>query len=178
WRRFEACRRDQRGPFTRRLAGGFVGDADVAGVIDRARELWEYPPETLLPDVRPTLEALHGRYRLGVLANQERWIRDTMARDGLDRFFELWAVSAEIGADKPDRRIFEHALAEAGTTPDRCAMVGDRLDNDVRASRSHGMKAVWLLRGEAPDDPTPAQLAEADAAVHGLDELPDVLRRL
>ncbi len=31
------------------------------------------------------------------------------------------------------------------------------------------MRAVWVLRGEAPDDPTPAQLAEADAAMRDLD---------
>ena len=27
------------------------------------------------------------------------------------------------------------------------------------------MRTVWVLRGEAPDDPTPEQLAEADACV-------------
>jgi putative hydrolase of the HAD superfamily len=37
------------------------------------------------------------------------------------------------------------------------------------------MRAVWMLRGEAPDDPTEAQLAEADTSVSGLDELPPVL---
>jgi putative hydrolase of the HAD superfamily len=37
------------------------------------------------------------------------------------------------------------------------------------------MRAVWVLRGEAPDDPTPEQLAQADATVRSLDEVPDVL---
>jgi FMN phosphatase YigB (HAD superfamily) len=37
------------------------------------------------------------------------------------------------------------------------------------------MHAVWVLRGEAPDEPSPEQLAEADAAVRRLDELPDAL---
>ena len=40
------------------------------------------------------------------------------------------------------------------------------------------MRAVWVLRGEAPDDPTPGQLAEADAAIRGLDELPAALKAL
>jgi putative hydrolase of the HAD superfamily len=34
---------------------------------------------------------------------------------------------------------------------------------------------MWVLRGEAPDDPTPAQLAEADAAVRDLTEVPALL---
>ena len=57
-------------------------------------------------------------------------------------------------------------------------MVGDRLDYDVRPARRAGMKAVWVLRGEAPDDPTPEQLAEADVAIRGLDELPAALERI
>ncbi|HEX2424729.1 MAG TPA: HAD hydrolase-like protein, partial [Actinomycetota bacterium] len=55
------------------------------------------------------------------------------------------------------------------------AMVGDRLDYDVRPAREAGMHAVWMLRGEAPDEPSPEQLAEADAAIRRLDELPDAL---
>ena len=40
------------------------------------------------------------------------------------------------------------------------------------------MRTVWVLRGEAPDDPTPAQLAEAGAAAEDLRSLPDVLAAL
>jgi putative hydrolase of the HAD superfamily len=126
----------------------------------------------------PALEALRSRYRLGVLANQERWIRDVMARDGIDRFFDVWAVSAEVGADKPDPALFRHALTKAGAAPERCAMVGDRLDNDILPARELGMRTVWLLRGEAPDDPTPEQLAGPDASVRSLGELPEALDQL
>ncbi len=121
---------------------------------------------------------MHGTYRLGVLANQEAWIRETLERDGLDGFFDFWTISAEVGVDKPDPRIFAHALTEAGAPPSRCAMIGDRLDNDIAAAKAQGMRAVWLLRGEAPDEPTPEQLAVPDAAVRTLTELPPVLERL
>jgi hypothetical protein len=40
------------------------------------------------------------------------------------------------------------------------------------------MRTVWMLRGEAPDEPTLEQLAEPDAAVRGLAELPGTLERL
>ena len=178
WEEFEACRRDQRGPFTQRLVSKFVGESETGPVIERGKELWSYPPESLQPDARAGLEALAGSYRLGVLANQESWIRETLARDGLDGFFEIWAISAEVGADKPDPRIFEHALAQAGAPTGRCAMIGDRLDNDIAAAKAQGMWAVWVLRGEAPDEPTPDQLAVADAAVRTLTELPAALEGL
>jgi putative hydrolase of the HAD superfamily len=37
---------------------------------------------------------------------------------------------------------------------------------------------VWLLRGEAPQDPTSEQVAEADATIRSLDELPAALDSL
>jgi putative hydrolase of the HAD superfamily len=40
------------------------------------------------------------------------------------------------------------------------------------------MRTVWILRGEAPDDPTPAQLAEPDAVIEDLEQLLDVLEEL
>jgi putative hydrolase of the HAD superfamily len=39
------------------------------------------------------------------------------------------------------------------------------------------MRAIWVLRGEAPDDPTKDQLAEADASVWSLAEVPGLLER-
>jgi putative hydrolase of the HAD superfamily len=178
WAEFQECRRDQRGPFTQRLVGRFVQGADAERAIERGKAAWSYPPDSLQPDALEALESLHGEYRLGVLANQERWIRETLERDGLGRFFEIWAISAEVGADKPDPRIFEHALAEAGVAAERCVMVGDRLDNDIAAARSHGMRAIWLLRGEAPDSPTEEQLARCDASVETLMELPAAISSL
>ena len=178
WAEFEACRRDQRGPFTQRLVRLFVDGSQAERAIERGKAEWSYPPDSLHGDAPPVLEELRGSYRLGVLANQERWIRQTMARDGLDGAFEIWAISAEVGADKPDPAIFQHALAQAGSPPERCVMVGDRLDNDIAAAKAHGMRTVWLLRGEAPDEPTPDQLAVPDAAVRSLTELPGTLERL
>lgn len=178
WEEFEACRRDQRGPFTRRLTLLFLSEDDYPSVVARGRELWRYPPEALQPDVIPALRKLDESYRLGVLANQERWIRRTMARDGIDGFFDVWAVSAEVGAEKPEPRLFEYALNQADVPAERCAMVGDRLDNDIIPAKRHGLWGVWMLRGEAPDQPSDEQLAQADAAVHTLTELPGALERL
>ncbi len=176
---YDACRTAQSGSFRERLARRFLGpDLDMDAVERAAARWWHYSEEDLEPDARPTLERLDGRYRLGVIANQPSAVREAMRRDGLDRFIDVWAVSEDVGFDKPDRRLFAHAVAEAGVEPSRAAMVGDRLDYDVRPSRLAGMRAIWALRGEAPDEPTPEQLAECDAAIRALDELPGVLEAL
>ena len=173
---YRAARAAQSGSFRRRLARRFLGPEAVVDDVEAiAAHYWAYPPEALLPDVRPCLDALAGRYRLGLLANQPAHVRAAIERDGLDRYFEVWGVSADVGLEKPDPRLFTHVLALAGVEPGRTAMVGDRLDYDVRPARLAGMRTVWVLRGEAPDEPTPEQLAEADVAIRGLDELPAAL---
>jgi HAD superfamily hydrolase (TIGR01509 family) len=177
---YEACRLAQNGSFRERLAARFLGpDASVPEVERRASAHWHYPPDSLEPDVLPCLENLSAAgYRLGVIANQPSEVREAMRRDGIEGFFDIWGVSEDLGIDKPDPRIFAHALEAAGVEPTRAAMVGDRLDYDMRPARQAGMLAVWMLRGEAPAYPTPEQLAEADETVRSLAELPAALERL
>jgi FMN phosphatase YigB (HAD superfamily) len=176
---YRAARAAQAGSFRGRLARRFLGpDADMRALEAEASRHWAYPPEALHQDVRPCLAGLAGRYRLGIIANQPSGVRDAMRRDGLDGYFEVWGVSEDVGLEKPDPALFTHVLKEAAVEPGRSVMVGDRLDYDVRPAKAAGMHAVWVLRGEAPDDPTPEQMAEADAAIRGLDELAAALRML
>lgn len=179
-REYEACRLAQNGSFRRHIIPALLGpDADLERVARNAEATWDYPPSSLLPDVVPALEALAAAgYRLAVLANQPARTRETLERDGLDRYFSLYSISEELGYEKPDPRIFTHAVEQAGVDPARAVMVGDRLDNDIRPAQAAGMKAIWLLRGEAPDDPTPEQAAEPDACIRSLAELPAALEAL
>ena len=173
---YSAARAAQSESFRRRLTKRFLGsDDELASVEVRAARHWAYPPTALYPDVMPCLEALEGRFRLGVIANQPTSVHQAMERDGLTRFFEVWGVSDDLGLQKPDPKLFSHVLSTAGVSPARTAMLGDRLDYDVRPAKAVGMRAVWVLRGEAPDEPTPAQLAQADASVNDLGEVPALL---
>jgi putative hydrolase of the HAD superfamily len=176
---YSKCRAGQHGSFKRRLARRFLGpDADIPALVAEASRRWQYGPDALYPDVRPALDALAARYRLGVIANQQSTVRDALERDGLTGFFEAWAVSEDLGLDKPDPRIFGHALEVAGAEPARSAMAGDRLDYDIKPAKSVGMRTIWVLRGEAPAEPTEEQLAIPDASVRSLDELPAAMEQL
>ena len=177
---YDRGRQAQAGSIRAALARRFVGDGDtaVAALAAAARPHWTHPPEALLPDVLPCLAALDGRFRLGVLANQPGPVRAALRRDGVADHVDVWAVSEDVGYDKPDPRLFRHALASAGVGGGRAVMVGNRLDMDVRPARAAGMGTVWVVRGEAPDHPTSDQLAEPDRWVAGLAELPAVLAEL
>ncbi len=174
---YGAVRAAQNASFRRSLARRFIGpDADVQRLEQLAARHWQYPPSALHDDVVPCLDALRAAgYRLGVIANQPSQVRTAMARDGLAPYFEVWAVSEDLGVQKPDPRLFVRAAATARIAPAAAVMVGDRLDYDVRPAKAAGMRTVWVLRGEAPDEPSPKQLAEPDASVRGLSELPPLI---
>jgi HAD superfamily hydrolase (TIGR01662 family) len=177
---YTACRAAQNGSFRRKLATRFLGaEADLDALEAIAAKYWSYPATALYPDVSPCLKDLRGRgYRLGIIANQPSQVRGAMARDGLVDSFEVWGVSDDLGLQKPDPALFRHAIEVAGVEPGRSAMVGDRLDYDMAPAANAGMHTIWILRGEAPDDPTPEQLAVPDAVVRDLVELPGAIDRL
>ncbi len=176
---YALARAAQSGSFRKRMAARFLGPgADVNALAAAAKRYWAYPPDALEPDVKPCLDALAGRYRLGIIANQPSQVRYAMSRDGIEDFFEIWGVSDDIGLEKPDPRLYAHVLYTAGISPMHTVMLGDRLDYDVIPAKTAGMRAVWILRGEAPEHPTGPQLAEADAAVRSLAEIPEVLAAL
>ena len=173
---YASARAAQSGSFRRLLTRRFLGEeADLPTVEALAARYWAYPATALYPDVKPCLDAIANRYRLGVIANQPTSVRGAMDRDGLTPYFEVWGVSDDLGLQKPDPRLFAHVLYLAGVSPTRTVMIGDRLDYDVRPAKTAGMRAIWVLRGEAPDEPTSAQLAEPDAHVQTLDEVPEML---
>jgi HAD superfamily hydrolase (TIGR01549 family) len=172
------ARTAQSGSFRRRLIARFLPDGDLRELEALAARFWHYPPSALYEDALPCLQELRGRYRLGVIANQPGDVRTAMRRDGLEPFFEVWGVSDELGVGKPDPALFELAVKAAHVAPEAGVMVGDRLDYDIRPAKQVGLRAIWMLRGEAPDEPTPEQRAETDGAIRSLVELPAELERL
>jgi len=177
---YAACRAGQDRSFRVRLSTAFLGpDPDLEALEARASRYWHYPPSALHADALPTLDALRAAgYRLGVIANQPSQVRAALERDGLVPYFETWGVSDDLGLHKPDPALFVRTLELAGASAERTAMVGDRLDYDMVPAKAAGMRTIWVLRGEAPDDPTPAQLAIPDVTIADLTQLVAVLEEL
>lgn len=109
------------------------------------REKWNSAPEVPYPEAKQVLEALKSRgYRLGIIANQALDARDRLKKFGLYELFEVIVISQEQGVSKPQRAIFLDALYKAGATADRCAMIGDKLTNDIAPAKQLGFKTVWI----------------------------------
>jgi putative hydrolase of the HAD superfamily len=166
---FEELRTTQSGGLRRRLARDLLGDESLRHALhERTAKHWVHPPGTLYPDALALFRELHGHVTLGVVANQEATTVEALRRDGFGELIDIWGISALVGHEKPSREFFEWALAEAGTDAEHAVHIGNRLDTDVRPAKALGMGTVWVTRGEAPSDPTPEQLAEADLSVPDL----------
>jgi FMN phosphatase YigB (HAD superfamily) len=173
---YDAVRGRQSGSLRTALATDLLGDAGLrAELHERTRRYWIHPPGTLYSDVLPLLRGLAGRVAVGVLANQEAGVVDALTRDGVAPFVDIWGVSALVGYEKPSRELFTWCLERAGCEAGQAVHIGNRLDTDVRPAAALGLGTVWVLRGEAPDEPTAEQLAEPDLAVPDLTGLADLL---
>ena len=177
--RFDALRVAQSEPFTEALVSAFVADrAAHARVRADADARWErhgYAPEEMYPEVPSVVATLSDRYGIACITNHFSWVRDRAKAAGFADRVSVWAISAELGVEKPDPAIFAAALRESGADASRVVMVGDRLDRDIAPAKALGMRTIWVLRNEAPDDPTPEQRAVPDAVVGSLEEVPAIL---
>ncbi|MEJ7651499.1 MAG: HAD family hydrolase [Nakamurella sp.] len=173
---YDRIRVAQNGSFRSALAIEVLGDSSLRSELHaRTERYWRHPVGSLYADVLPFLQSLRGRVQVGILANQEASVIDALRRDGLADLIDIWGVSAVVGHEKPSRELFDWCLEQAATTAERAVHIGNRLDNDVRPAAALGLGTVWVLRGDAPDDPTDEQRSEPDLTVTELVGLGDVL---
>jgi len=123
----------------------------------------------LFDDVVSCLTALR-MYRLGVVSNgRATEQRKKLKVLGIEPYFEHVALSEEIGAAKPDAKIFLTACAVMRVKPESVIFVGDSRELDYLAPRAVGMSAVWLDRGAH------AEADDTAVRVSSLSELPGLL---
>ena len=108
---------------------------------------WPKQLEKLYPQSQEVLQSLHGRYKLGIIANQSAGTEKRLVQFGIRDYFDVVVSSAEAGFAKPDKRIFELALSQADCSVREACMVGDRLDNDIVPAAEMGMSTVWVRQG-------------------------------
>jgi 2-haloacid dehalogenase len=137
-------------------------ESDV--LIDGARELLEYVGSL-------------GRIKTAVATNG---FGDTQRRrlavTGLDRYFDEFIISGELGLKKPDRAFFRTAFSRLGIEePERCVMIGDNLLSDMQGGREAGMITCWYNPDGAP---VPESHDRPDYEVSELSALKPILNEL
>jgi len=128
----------------------------------------------LFPDVLPVLSRLHQRFRIGLCSNTQSFGLEFLEREGLWQYMDASAFSFEVGALKPESKIFHSVLQRLNLAPETVLMVGDDRHDDVQGARALGMWAVRLARpgNGSPPVQTEESRDTQDFPVHGLDEIP------
>ncbi|WP_378731632.1 HAD family hydrolase [Nocardia brasiliensis] len=111
---------------------GVPTDDQAAVLYERLIDPMAWTP---YPDVEESLTLLAAQgIQVGVVSNIAFDIRPAFTSRNWDRYVEAFALSFEIGAVKPDPRIFAATLDKLGVDPEAALMVGDSAEADGGAT--------------------------------------------
>ncbi len=103
--------------------------------------------ETVFDDVIPTLDALTARgFALGILSNFSPNCEDVLRQVGVHRYFSFFVVSAVVGVEKPDPRIFDLTVRAANRPRAELVYIGDSMFHDIEGAQRAGIDAVLVDR--------------------------------
>lgn len=157
------------------LAERFARFLEAVGAQGNGQEMNRYYLDCLSqhPDLVPgTLETLAELAEVATLAivsnGVDRVQRRRVEEAGLTQYMEDVFISEKVGCDKPNRRIFDHALRTLGVE-DRAhvLMVGDSLGGDIQGGINAGLATCWFN----PDHTENTTGIAPDYEIHQLDEL-------
>lgn len=146
----------------------------LEGDPERLQQRWQavrsqFP---LFDDADELLARLRPRTKLAIITNGVSGLqRKKLNGSGLLHWFDVVAVSGEVGVGKPEKEIFEWVTTQLDVPRGRCAMIGDNPDRDIQGGINAGMATAWIDRGLRQPG------VKADIDVRTLGELLPWLRR-
>ena len=124
-----------------------LNQTPMVGIGDRLNDAYlaEMPKQMkLVPGAKEVLDHLHHRYKMAIITNGFREVQaEKLLQTGLRLYFEKLFISEEIGAQKPHRLIFEHAVKSMNASKKKSLMIGDSWDADIVGAMQFGMDQVY-----------------------------------
>ncbi|MEE3716561.1 HAD-IA family hydrolase [Tumidithrix elongata RA019] len=120
-------------------------------------------PWFVYEDVLPALTNWQGQgIEMGIISNFDSRIYPVLKALDLERFFTSFTISTEVGAAKPDVKIFRHGLTkyariegENSSFQHQIWHIGDSFTEDYQGAIAAGLNAFWLDRDRTKTHPTP-----------------------
>lgn len=94
------------------------------------------------------LRSLRGKYKTGLISNAWGDLRDYIVKEKFDDAFDKMIISAEVGAAKPEPKIFQIALEQFGVRPNEAVFVDDFLIN-IEGCEKVGIKGIHFQDTES-----------------------------
>jgi len=89
------------------------------------------------------LRSLRGTYKTGLISNAWGDLREFIVREKFDDAFDHMIISAEVGAVKPEAKIYQIALEQAGVQANEAVFVDDFAVN-VDGCEKVGMQGIYF----------------------------------
>lgn len=106
-----------------------------------------HPP---FPETNEVLQELTQRgLTIHLISNNSDLLPELLSNLGWSQRFATVTFSQEAGVEKPDRRIFDLALARARCDPSDAVHIGDSWQADYLGGMRAGLRAIWLNRDGA-----------------------------
>lgn len=143
-------------------------DKEIRAFIE---DLFRHPQT--FADVQEVLQQLRKKYKIGLLTNADNYLLYySLKEQHLE--FDFVVSSEDAKANKPDQKIFLHAINKLKVKPENILMVGDSLFEDIYGAANCGFQTVWLNRD---NNNLREGLVTPDYIIRNLDELTEILRR-
>lgn len=100
----------------------------------------------LLADAEDVVRQLAQKTNLMIITNGLKEVqRPRFAAASISRYFEDFVISEEVGAAKPDPKIFDEAFARMGNpAKSEVLIIGDSLTSDIKGGNNYGIDTCWF----------------------------------
>jgi len=97
------------------------------------------------------LRSLRLKYYVGLISNAWADLREYIASQKYEDAFDHMVISAEVGVMKPEARIYQIALEQAGVSPNEAVFVDDFYEN-IEGCQAVGMHGIYFQNPEQAMD--------------------------
>ena len=86
--------------------------------------------------------------RTGIISNWDVRLSGILREMDIDKHFDDIFISCDVGYEKPDERIFKHALTTIGVQPENAVHMGDSFKEDVMGALKSGITPIFVKRNK------------------------------
>ncbi len=91
------------------------------------------------------LDYLKQYYKLHILSNGFEEVQNKkLHKSNIHHYFKTVTNGETVGVKKPNPKIFQHAINQAGVSADKSVMIGDSFEADILGALNAGMHVVYF----------------------------------
>ena len=124
------------------------GDTIMADDPGNKQAMYLWDEIKIMPNVPESMPYLHKKYTCIVGSNagesNAEKMRKAFIRTGLEKYFDYYFTSKELGYRKPEKEFFSGIVNALDALPENVVMVGNDYDKDIIGAKNAGLKTVLI----------------------------------